>query len=484
MSLIGNYGLDKLPVGDAVARLYDSELTPYSPVYEAVGLSALFRSILNFNGIQYATMAEPVTLSGNFEIEIIGTSTSPGENSALIGGDDFGVYISTGDTVRVLAPRKDLGLSARYMSESNITPVPNKLNRYTFKRESLTSFSYGTQDALYTGEFGDIDSDINVTWIGGLTVTGSTNPSFKPNGLSILSVRIWTGGTKDTGSLAYEYLLSDSESNYQEDLINPDNILYNLPSPIESTEENLIIDLPLGFTTVIGNTYVLDYSIGGLQSRVDIKLGTTGQLITNTDVTGINSATISFVAESEENILRFRPYQGGNIIAKAVIRDPNGVTLQDTLPDDWEDITRAINNDFWEGTNVLELTGEFASSPSVQIGEIIHIARIEGSVGNVGLAGSTGYILEDLQYKVKMEYRRYTGPVEEIDGFRLSSYGPFTLGGFPDPDIGSTDWYSHEAIYTATASQSLNVLSASVNRGADVRRFKLNRYLGYAENVL
>ena len=479
----GMLGLSMSPIASAI-RLAGTSVVS--------GQTNVVRSILNFNDTQYGTFTDPIILSGDFEIEVICTPGTTGDNNTLIGGDDFSLYLSTTDSVRVIAPRNDSALGARYLTDSEINPEPSKINRITLKR-SGNNFTYGTQAATHSADFNDIDSSITLNWIGGMTTSESDTPSFLPDAMSIFSIKIWAGD-KATGTLTHEYRLDELDTIYQR---NYASIKTAVPFSADTVGGNWvdngdgsytydgaynqqIIDSKFRDGTLYEVSFVAEINAGAIEVRPAVFGTTTFNTSGNhTVLITADSDGIAFGSVLDAGV-RFN-----GTISSITIREFESAVLENVLSGDWEEISQTSDQYKWLGTTELRRPDETmnANSPSTYDSSVgvLHMVRTDSGHGTCDISES---LVAGLTYQFSADAIDYFGPEGPQGITNLGLYRAFSdtvvFGNVPY----FTNYQKVSAIGTAVNSASLSMLCGGSSRGISIKNISVKRYLEYAEGVL
>lgn len=129
----------------------------------------------------------------DFEIEVLFAPQVVGINHHPVGGDNFGIRVRTDGFMLLLLPRNDIAQGPRFFGLGSET-TPYKINKMTLTRIGDDFTATLNESAVDTGNFPDVDDDIDISfigkWSGGLYFDGQ-----------ILNFKLWTGGDRTTGTI-------------------------------------------------------------------------------------------------------------------------------------------------------------------------------------------------------------------------------------------------------------------------------------------
>lgn len=504
-----NYNFKRSPVSVAVVNITFKDsyknFSRSSPVQNAVGNGTESRAILDFNGTQYAVLSEPVVLDGDFEIEII----------AAPSGDAFMQLLSgEGDTFNIRA-NDDLILviDSSVVTEFSTYVERTKFNRIGLKRSGLkyTAIVNSQQDEFTASTV----KVFSIETILGHTTYGT--PSHFQG--SPFSTRIWKNGDRFTGELVTDLRFDEPDTDYQRDVSKPvgaelvtngdfsdglspffgaslgsgshyvDSGVLFLSGPDFNNRGEVrqyISGLNIGQTykvrvncPVVGASLVLlaTSDTGG----VDLNLISTSD---GALVAGVNE--LHFVADREDYWVVLREQAGNSEIESISIREWSGAILENTLPGDWEEISKKSGDDFWLGQELLE-NGNFVEWNSDSDAESwnenftspeSYVERVGNACRIVSLDGTYAHILQGSSLFPAGSYRFSIDVLEVVEGtgqlFLDTGLVNYSLPGF------------YEDVVTIDQPESLILKRASANAAADwtFTNTSFKRYLEYAEGAL
>lgn len=370
----------------------------------------LTRAIMNFNGTQYATLSEPVVLEGDFEIEVyfnINFAANSGW-STIFSGSNFRVSGGgTNDDV-VGQLRADGAAFGGTIGGSNPVFEPaliftsEKIERLTIVRSgSDWVFSNGRSTGTLVRSTDSVEMSTflkNVSSVGGDDTSSGV----------IFSMRVWKNGDRTSGELVTDLRFDEPATNHQRnyavpvgsELVTNGDFSQGLSgwSPLSaslSSEEGVIrVTSTVSGVSARAAVTTLNDLVPGQVYRVTTNLvgsGGTGHINTTCVLnmrSGINGSGIFtsspvypfdgygqrmeliFTADAESMNLWVRFDNGtadtstyvefGEISAQSW----SGAILENTLPGDWEEISKKSGDDFWLGVeladqSVATLPGEY-----------------------------------------------------------------------------------------------------------------------------
>ena len=352
------------------------------------GISEITRAIMNFNGTQYATLSEPVVLDGDFEIEIFLLGHSEGSTQSLFSGfleADPWLYANGESYGNNIALRYDSGSGFQYLSNPALFK-DGRIHRITLSRR-------GSRITLGV-DGNDVSRSIDVPFIIN-NLYASRNASSLGYG-SLFSFKVWDESSELVTDLRFDEPDTIYQRDYKEtytdlltngDFFQGDSGWTNLNSTFSVT------DSVAEFTTTTAYGYIeqdlgatIDSSVYEL--RFDVLPGTSNSLVVlntySSDGTTISDVQLAgrrfgvgshvqYVFSNGFSKLRVRNEEVGAItrVSNISIREWSGAILENTLPGDWEEISKKSGDDFWLGQeladqSVATLPGEYLGGDSDQ----------------------------------------------------------------------------------------------------------------------
>lgn len=318
------------------------------------------RSILNFNGTQYATLSEPVVLDGDFEIEVVllGTALTDRTQTAVSGSvsSDPWFYINGASQGGNMAVRYNDGGDNQYLSNPKDVR-DGKIHNVVLSREN----------GVGTLKVDEVVTDRVMAQslvVDNLCINSSAtdNEYFG----SIFSIRIWKNGDRNTGELVTDLRFDESDTNYQRNYAVALGV--NLADSEPSTIRETWTDNGDGSFTAVSNGKYLAMAWSGVVAGKVYKIsydivhhGDGGIRVINGavsepwDVSTVDGhREVSVTADSTS--LGFRHDNDAHFtISNISIREWSGAILENTLPGDWEEISKKSEDDFWLGVeNLIE----------------------------------------------------------------------------------------------------------------------------------
>lgn len=361
-------------------------LAPGDRFYRRV--SAITRPILNFNGTQYATLSEPVVLYGDFEIEIVLLGHPGNSTESFLSGfleADPWLYANGESYGNNIALRYDSGSGFQYLSN----PAPFKdgrIHRITLSR-SGSRITLGV-DGNEVSRSLDVPFIIN-------NLFASRNASSLGYG-SLFSFKVWD----ESSELVTDLRFDEPDTIYQRDYTAPYGELiengnfafgsdgwtsFNSSFSTESSVAEFVTTSAYGYIEQDFG-FLADGSI--FELKFDVLPGTSNSLVvvntyeedrgTISDVQlagrrfGVGSH-VEYVYSDGLSKIRVRNEEVGATtrVSNISVKRWSGAILQNTLPGDWETISKRGVDNHWLGVeladqSVATIPGEYLGGDTDQ----------------------------------------------------------------------------------------------------------------------
>ncbi|MAD95826.1 MAG: hypothetical protein CMB99_00720 [Flavobacteriaceae bacterium] len=452
-------------------------------------LSKITRAILNLNGTQYATLSEPEVLDGDFEIEWVGvryvTDTSTAESiDTLFAGAEL-----NSNTVAVDVFEERLRVFA-YNSSGNLYPSlqatigetssfsDGKIQRIRVTYVSGVISLY-LNDAMILTATWNIAGSVAVGVVGARTDTGSRRMAG-----NVFSFRVWKDGDRNTGELVTDLRFDQSDTIYQRNYAVPVGV--NLADSEPSNLRETWTDNGDGSFTAMSNGEYLAVAWSGVVAGKVYKIsydivhhGDGGVRVINGavsepwDVSTVDGHREVYVT-ADSTSLGFRHDSDAHFtISNISIKEWSGAILQNTLPGDWEQITKKGSDDYWLGTENL-VADEYFS----QLGGFTKIGpNIWGKYGE-----NTASIK---WYSELVEGHRYQFKGETLWRDPTSPWGANMSANFAGNNFNVKEVQEHLGTKVA-GSQNQQEFRINIESSGklEIRTDHLKRYLEYAEGAI
>ena len=311
-------------------------LDPGDRFYRRV--SAITRAIMNFNGTQYATLSEPVVLDGDFEIEWTGSVTGVDADQVIANTELYAkLRVTKSGHVQFLVGDGSGWLSVALLSSTRIDD--GKLHTVSITR---------VDETYYLAVDGQIESTRTVA---GCDVQMAT--LFRRSSSNIeymkgvpFSLKIWKDGDRNTGELVTDLRFDQSDTNYQR------NYAVALGSEMWTSGNYDSVNVP-AWSTIVSQTLL---SVAGRCYEVSMDVSVDSGAIHIVNFSGYphisESGRYSYVVHAK-NTGQFVIQSMGNGFAGSIrnvsIKERSSAILENTLPGDWEEISKKSGDDFWTG---------------------------------------------------------------------------------------------------------------------------------------
>lgn len=362
----------------------------------------LTRAILNSNGTQYATLSEPVVLDGDFEIEWAGTSADMETDQVIVNRELYAkLRINSSGNVQFLPGSGSGWVNHTFVSTARVDD--GKIHNVRVSR-------LGDTYSLF------VDNQLELTEsIVGANVQLTTLFRRSSAGIEHLvgateKLKIWKDGDRNTGELVTDLRFDQSDTIYQRDYAVPlgVEIASGQPSVISSSWTSLgggaYEVSATDYHSILwsggeaGKTYLVscyqyDIAGGGLTPS--------GAGLPDDWVFGTQDRIRRWlVTLGSDGYIGFKTSNSGAYKIKDIsIKEWSGAILENTLPGDWEKISKKSGDDFWLGVesilpidSIVDGTGWVSSSVEFDNGLIFEDEdNFAGAYYNVGFEYSTTY---------------------------------------------------------------------------------------------
>lgn len=494
-----NYNFKRSPVSVAVVNITFKDsyknFSRSSPVQNAVGNGVESRAILNFNGTQYATLGEPVVLDGDFEIECLG-ALSDFIGSGFWGGYNFGLLTDSEGVLRFVLPREDIAETPRYTPIGELTYLDlNKINSISVGRRGNEFFMCLNNQSEKTQTLTDIDNALSVQYMGVMDLGSGLNRHLDG---SIFSARIWKNGDRNTGELVTNLRFDEPDTIYQRNYAVPVEsgllgnnlwatptyypngvVLVNTPDSVtvqgSTTEGETRAVKHIDYVFSPGTTYRVSGNVtGGSESlAVFIREGSSAGVGSVVSGSGVlfsgEKFEFLFTATSTDHNIQISKAAAAEIGVEGLeIETFSGAILENTLPGDWEEISKKSGDDFWLGVELSqvsssELLGDDSDPEFQDVAPVVagYVYEAYAAVSHYSGIADTGWS---------------TGGALGGSNTGIPGEPPFRVG---KPDIGSIVggiFYSQENNIVRLYGRSTSIAGFS--------NISVKRYLEYAEGAL
>ncbi|MBN58734.1 MAG: hypothetical protein CMI04_13710 [Oceanospirillaceae bacterium] len=310
----------------------------------------LTRAIMNFNGTQYATLSERISLSGPYKIEFIGTWPQSSAGGYWLANNDE----DSGNNRLVVNSGRDIfgaGFTGQQVSFNYQDP---KLHRFTLVRDTSNTVTFSVDGVVEATTTSALDFEFN-----------SVGDQFGgPTGVGIYSGVLLSFLVEDSGELVTDLRFDEPDTSYQRNYSQPVGveIASGQPSVISSSWTSLgggayevsAVDYHslLWSGGEAGKTYLVscyqyDIAGGGLTPSGaglpdDWAFGTQDRI------------RRWLVTLGSDGYIGFKTSNNGAYKIKDIsIKEWSGAILESTLPGDWEEISKKSGDDFWLGSNLI-----------------------------------------------------------------------------------------------------------------------------------
>ena len=309
-------------------------LAPGDRFYRRV--SAITRAIMNFNGTQYAVLSEPVVLDGDFEIEFfVYPINVSGSDEILLGKSD-----DQRGFIRISQGHIHVNMTTSSGATIfNALPalVNNEIQRIVVSRSGsdITVNYAGESETIYVADLSNHSFD----WI----AAKSGSSLFQGN---FFSTRIWNNGDRNTGELVTDLRFDEPDTNYQRNYAVP------LGSEMWTAGNYDSVNVP-AWSTIVSQTLL---SVAGRCYEVSMDVSVDSGSLHIVNFSGYpnisESGRYSYVVHAK-NTGQFVIQSMGNGFAGSIrnvsIKERSSAILENTLPGDWEEISKKSGDDFWTG---------------------------------------------------------------------------------------------------------------------------------------
>lgn len=442
------------------------------------GLSKITRAILNFNGTQYAELSERISLSGPYKIEFIGTWPQSSAGGYWLANNDE----DSGNNRLVVNSGRDIfgaGFTGQQVSFNYQDP---KLHRFTLVRDASNTVTFSVDGVVEATTTSALDFEFN-----------SVGDQFGgPTGVGIYSGVLLRLLVEDSGELVTDLRFDEPDTIYQRNYAVPLGL--NLADSAPSNLRETWTDNGDGSFTAMSNGEYLAVEWSGVVAGKVYKIsydivhhGDGGVRVINGAVSEPwNVSTVDGHREvyvtADSTSLGFRHDNDAHFtISNISIREWSGAILENTLPGDWEEISKKVSDDFWLGSDLYtqavwenpfsvgdQWTYEPVTNTWLMVGD--------GELNPIQLLGQAD---QPESAMLKYKVRRLSG-----DGSAALTSSPVDgLYTINNADFGATGFAE------GTTTLNANDLNQSFKRRGGVLTMRVSKpalykYLEYAEGAL